>query len=210
MIVTIATEATNILASLGWQLQRVDQEGRGRAIFTDGEERQLIIEIGLWYPHAAHHLDDQPGIVLCYQEPRMPKILIPYQGSDQAPNLRWSSTPDEIAHATHAAIGDFVSAFLRRVPDKRTLYNHILDSWLKAHGVLEATLVQALRDAFAEDSATSVAWAEHRLAILRERLRGGASVRAFDPATKGFRTINTADQFDGYVASSFATVRRSG
>ncbi len=203
MIERVAAAARDVLAALGWQLQRIDGEGRGHAIFADDEDRRLILEIGLWYPPGAHHLDDQPGIVLCYEEKHRPKILIPYRGEDRAPNLHWSSAPDEIARATRAVIRDFESAFLARLPDRRALYNLILDEGLKAHGVLDEALAQALRDAFAYEAATSVGWAEHKLAILRERLRNGATVHAFDPALKRLRTIATAEEFDAYVVSSF-------
>jgi hypothetical protein len=90
------------------------------------------------------------------------------------------------------------------------LYNQILDHALRAQGLLTEALVQAIRDAFAQDHATSVSWAEGKLAILKERLRDGRSVMAFDPAIKRLQTLTTTDQFDAYAASSFRLSHRNG
>jgi hypothetical protein len=210
MIDSVVAAARDVLPALGWQLRRIDKTGRGQAIFDDGNDRRLVIEIGYWYPPGAHHLDDQPAIVLSYQGKGTPKVQIPYQGQDQAPDLHWSSSPDEIARQTRAVIGDFERSFLARCPDRRVLYNRILNHGLRAHGLLTEALMQAIRDALAEDQVTSVTWAERKLAILKQRLRDGGSVMAFDPATKRLQEITTTDQFDTYAASSFKLSHRLG
>jgi hypothetical protein len=210
MIDTVVAAAGDVLSAPGWKLRRLDKTGRGQAIFEGSNDCRLIIEIGYWYPPRAHHLDDQPAIVLSYQTDGTPKVQIPYQGQDRAPDLQWSSTTDEIARQTRAVIGDFETSFLSRHPDRRVLYNRILDHALRARGLLTEALVQAIQDAFAQDQATSVSWAEGKLAILKERLRDGGSIMAFDPAIKRLRTITTTDQFDAYAASSFRLSHRNG
>ncbi|HLJ63000.1 MAG TPA: hypothetical protein VKT70_02770 [Stellaceae bacterium] len=213
MIEAVAAAAKNPLSALGWELQQIDKAGRGYAHFADADGNQLTLEIGFWYPSGAHHLDDEPCLLLSCRGTDWggtPKVLVPYQGKDKAPDLRWSATPDEITRATHAVIRDFERAFLAHIPDRRMLYNTLLDHWLKNHGILDEAQVNALRTAFAFDAATSVGWAEGKLTLLRERIRGGAPVQVFDPALKKRRTITTTDQFDVYVASVFPPAPHRG
>jgi hypothetical protein len=118
MIDAVVAAAEDVLSALGWKLRRIEKTGRGQAIFENGNDGCLIVEIGYWYPPGAHHLDDQPAIVLSYQTHGTPKVQIPYQGRDRAPDLRWSSTPDEITRQTAAVVGDFETSFLSRCPDR--------------------------------------------------------------------------------------------
>jgi hypothetical protein len=210
LIDTMVAAASDVLPALGWELRQLDKTGRGYAMFDDGSDRQLVLEIGYWYPPGAHHLDDQPAIVLSYQEKGAPKVQIPYQGQDRAPDLHWSSTADEISRQTRAVIGDFEKSFLARCPDRQVLYNRLLDHGLRTQGLLSQALVQAIKEALAQDQATSVTWAESKLAILKGRLRDGGSVMAYDPVAKRLRKITTTDQFDAYAASSFGLLHRNG
>jgi hypothetical protein len=198
MIEIVAAAAQEALKNLGWRLERVDTSGRGRAVFVDGDHARLIFEIGSWWPPGAHHLDDEPGIVLFYQEKHSPRVHVPFVGQDRGPDLTWSSSGDDVRQQTLAEVRNFAS-FLAGSPDRRSLYDRILDRGLETRGVLGEELFATIKKALADDQATTGAWAEKKLAILRQHLLDRGNVFAFDPAMKRLRSISTVAEFESYV-----------
>jgi len=207
MIEIVAAAAQDALEKLGWRLDRVDASGRGQAVFVDADDTRLIFEIGSWWPPGAHHLDDEPGIVLFYQEKSVPRVQVPFVGQDPRPDLYWSSSPEDVRRQTVGEVRGF-ERFLADAPDRRSLYNHILDRWLEAHGVLDEEVFAAIKQALAHDQATTVTWAEKKLAILRQHLLDRGNVLAFDPALKRLRSISTVAEFDAYVSRQLSVISR--
>jgi hypothetical protein len=202
MIEVVARAAEAALAHTPWRLERVDASGRGKASFKDDKSR-LIFEIGYWWPEGAHHLDDEPGVLLRYQEGDSPGVQVPYLADDRLPDLRWSASPDDIGKATRALLHDFEDNFLAVSLDRRTVYNRVIERWLELHGIVDTAIFGAIKRALDYDQVTTVTWAERKLSILRQRILDGGSVLAFDPAVDRMRTIDTVEDFNAYVAASF-------
>jgi hypothetical protein len=166
----------------------------------------LVFEIALWYPPGAHHLDDEPALLLRYEERGLPKVEVPYLGGDPPPYLlRWSANAAEIAAATRAVIRDFAVNFLADTEPHATLYNRILNKFLETSGRLEKAIFDAITRALDEDTATSVAWAESKLAILRQRLGDRRPVWVFDRPPGS--PIETMRDVDAYLAARLGTHR---
>jgi hypothetical protein len=201
MIETIVAAAKDAIEALGWRLVKVDQTGRGTAVFTNDADLRLIFEIGLWYPPNAHHLDDEPGIILSVQDEHSPKVQVPYLSQEPLPDLFWSSSQDDVRKQTLMMVRDFENNLLALCSDRRRLYNYVLDRWLKEKGIVDEALFRAIKDALASDQATSVSWAERKLSILRQRIPDGG-VFAFDPSLGHFRRILNTDEFDTYVSTN--------
>jgi hypothetical protein len=205
MIETVATAAKETLGSLGWRLVNINQTGRGSTVFTNDDDLRLIFEIGMWWPSDAHHLDDQPGIILFIQDKNSPKVQVPYLGEEKKPDLFWSSSESDVREQTLMIVRDFERSFLAACPDRRTLYNNVLDCWLEKHGIVDEALFNVIKDALAFDQATAAAWAERKLSILRKTILGGGRVLAFDPATKQLRQILSPGEFDTYISHLYST-----
>jgi hypothetical protein len=201
MIETIVAAAEDAVGALGWRLTKVDQTGRGAAVFTNDIDLRLIFDVGLWYPRNAHHLDDEPGIILSVQDENSPKVQVPYLSQDPLPDLFWSSSQDDVRKQTLMIVRDFESNLVASCPDRRRLYNYVLDCWLKEKGIVDEALLRAIKDALASNQANSVIWAEQKLSILRQRITDGG-VFAFDPFLGQFRRILNTDEFDTYVSTS--------
>lgn len=205
LIQKVIAVAQNSMLALGWKLVRLDEDGRGSAVFQDTSDAYLIFEIGIWYPEIAHHLDDEPSLILFYKDKEKDslKVQIPYVNVHSRVNLYWKSSQDEIKQHVEQVLANFKENFLNKCPDRGLLFNFALDSYIQVIGILDLEIFRAIKAAIALDQVTPVTWAEKKLSLFRRHIEVGESIFVFDPVLNRLRPVATLSDFDGYVESCF-------